>query len=905
MQGRNRLLRPFRAIPTLALLCSLASAADAQDLLMANGVTWNTCDGMFYDSGGPGGSYGNNQNFVATLCPGGGAGSGAASAVTFLSFQVGSVLDPGDRLVIHDGIGTAAPVLATGDVNNSFTGLTFTATGMSGCLTFHWTSSLLGNAPGWEARLITGPDAGTNASLTLCGNQPPFLLADALGGDPDVGGAWTGPNGPHSALYDPTIDPGGAYTYTVIDGSLCRDSATVTITNVAPPDPGQNGTLLICTTSPPVQLINSLGGTPGPGGTWTGPAGPHDGSYDPATDPAGVYTYNMGGHAPCPSASATVTVALTAQPDAGLDGTLTTCNTVTALDLLTGLGGSPDIGGSWTDPGNTGALNGGTVNTTGLAEGTYTFTYTVTATGCGSDVATVTVAVADQPDAGLDGALITCNTATALDLFTGLGGSPDAGGTWVDLDGTGALAGSTVNIGSLAIGTYTFAYTVAATGCSNDTARVTVTLADQLDAGLDGTLTTCNTVTALELFAGLGGSPDLGGTWTDPGNTGALNGGTVNTTGLAIGTYAFTYVVMATGCGSDTARVTVAVTGPPDAGLDGALITCDNGTALDLFTGLGGSPDTGGTWLDLGGTGALTGSTVNTTGLAIGTYTFAYTVAATGCSNDTARVTVTLTDQLDAGLDGTLTACDTVMALDLFAGLGGSPDLGGTWIDPGNTGALNGGTVNTTNLTAGTYPFAYVVTATGCGSDTAQVDVHVVDGVHVGDPVRSCDPLGRSSIIAFLITGGDPDSYAVSGVPGTVDPLAPFTFTSDTLPDSLAYTIHVTDANACRPVTFTVEPCFYAPHVFVPQSFSPNGDGINDTFQVPGLEDFPGNEMFIFNRWGAKIYRTKNYHEPNKAWKGSMDNISYTDLLPPGTYYYVLDLGPGNGSRRGFIQLNR
>jgi hypothetical protein len=59
----------------------------------------------------------------------------------------------------------------------------------------------------------------------------------------------------------------------------CTDIATVTITNVPGPDAGNDGTLQICETSPPVQLITGLGGSPWSGGTWTGPDGAHNGSF--------------------------------------------------------------------------------------------------------------------------------------------------------------------------------------------------------------------------------------------------------------------------------------------------------------------------------------------------------------------------------------------------------------------------------------------------------------------------------------------------------------------------------------------------------------------------------------------------------------------------------------------------
>jgi len=69
----------------------------------------------------------------------------------------------------------------------------------------------------------------------------------------------------------------------------------------------------------------------------------------------------------------------------------------------------------------------------------------------------------------------------------------------------------------------------------------------------------------------------------------------------------------------------------------------------------------------------------------------------------------------------------------------------------------------------------------------------------------------------------------------------------------------------------------------IPNVFSPNGDGENDTFEVAGLtaQDF---SMEVYNRWGQLMYRTS---DATRGWKGSVDNTS--DLpVPDGTYFYIV-----------------
>ena len=59
--------------------------------------------------------------------------------------------------------------------------------------------------------------------------------------------------------------------------------------------------------------------------------------------------------------------------------------------------------------------------------------------------------------------------------------------------------------------------------------------------------------------------------------------------------------------------------------------------------------------------------------------------------------------------------------------------------------------------------------------------------------------------------------------------------------------------------------------------FTPNGDGINDTYEIPNLDRYISNQLIVFNRWGNRVFEAKNY---NNDWDGG--------TLPDGVYYYVL-----------------
>lgn len=67
----------------------------------------------------------------------------------------------------------------------------------------------------------------------------------------------------------------------------------------------------------------------------------------------------------------------------------------------------------------------------------------------------------------------------------------------------------------------------------------------------------------------------------------------------------------------------------------------------------------------------------------------------------------------------------------------------------------------------------------------------------------------------------------------------------------------------------------------IPEAFSPNGDGINDVFEITGLQEIPNAKIHIFNRWGATVYENNNYGNGN-FWDGKD--------CPDGTYFYILEL---------------
>jgi gliding motility-associated-like protein/uncharacterized repeat protein (TIGR01451 family) len=104
--------------------------------------------------------------------------------------------------------------------------------------------------------------------------------------------------------------------------------------------------------------------------------------------------------------------------------------------------------------------------------------------------------------------------------------------------------------------------------------------------------------------------------------------------------------------------------------------------------------------------------------------------------------------------------------------------------------------------------------------------------------------------------------------------------------------------NALGCDTAMVRIWIHCPTIRVNNGFSPNGDGVNDTFVVEGLENYPNHKVQVYNRWGTEVYRAVQY---KGNWEGNWDNTN----LPEGTYFYVIDLGDGSKPKTGYVQLQR
>ena len=111
----------------------------------------------------------------------------------------------------------------------------------------------------------------------------------------------------------------------------------------------------------------------------------------------------------------------------------------------------------------------------------------------------------------------------------------------------------------------------------------------------------------------------------------------------------------------------------------------------------------------------------------------------------------------------------------------------------------------------------------------------------------------------------------------------PASFVTTAKPNlTTTYILTVTDSNGCvssDTLTITVIQSVFTG--MVANLFTPDGDGINDNWHVEGIENFPDNEVFIYNIYGKGVFTKKAYAND---WQGTYNG----DQLPDGTYYYLI-----------------
>ncbi len=108
-------------------------------------------------------------------------------------------------------------------------------------------------------------------------------------------------------------------------------------------------------------------------------------------------------------------------------------------------------------------------------------------------------------------------------------------------------------------------------------------------------------------------------------------------------------------------------------------------------------------------------------------------------------------------------------------------------------------------------------------------------------------------------------------------------------PEDVLYTLNAISTVGCGTAISDVKVTVYN-DIYIPNAFTPNGDGKNDEFRISALENYKLVNLVIYNRWGVLVFKAANSY---KGWDGRFNGI----LQPVGAYVYNLELERGSGRR--------
>lgn len=412
----------------------------------------------------------------------------------------------------------------------------------------------------------TVAQAGTDGDVLHCGSGTIFTMTDSLGGSPDVGGIWFAPDQTqHGALFDPSVDPEGQWTYVAGAGTACPDTANLTIALIVPV-PSFAGDATICFGD--TTQITASGGS---AYSWSPNTGISDPAIaDPLLYPAVTTNYTVtitDGNGCIGSAPLTITVNALPSVNAGADVAI-------CAGASTPIGGNPTsssaVSFTWT-PGS-GLNNASSANP--IAGPSTTTTYSVMVQDANQclniDDITVTVNPLPSIDAGPD--LQVCLGSSITIDATGTGSF-----SWSPSTGLNSTTVEDPIASPSATQTYTATLTDV-NGCvAADDVTITVNTLPTVDAGEDSWL-------CLGFAADLIGTTSGGSAAWSP--SGPVNdAGALSTSASPLITTTFTLTITdANGCVStDAVTITVGTDPPIDAGSN--TTTCQ-GVPVQL----GGSP---------------------------------------------------------------------------------------------------------------------------------------------------------------------------------------------------------------------------------------------------------------------------------------------------------------------------
>ena len=112
-------------------------------------------------------------------------------------------------------------------------------------------------------------------------------------------------------------------------------------------------------------------------------------------------------------------------------------------------------------------------------------------------------------------------------------------------------------------------------------------------------------------------------------------------------------------------------------------------------------------------------------------------------------------------------------------------------------------------------------------------------------------------------------------------------------------------SNSCQELLISSTTTIGPAEVIIPNAFSPDGDGINDRWEIQGLNGQRAYKLSVYNRWEIKVYETSDYRNDWTGTSNIKSFISRDNNLSEGTYFYILEWVDGTPPLSGFVYIKR
>lgn len=767
---------------------------------------------------------------------------------------------------------------------------TATATGLCGGTYYGVATSHIGCTDTVQVVIANANsvDAGGDVSLSYCDLPATINLLDSLSGNPDPGGSWFGPanltNG-DQGTFDPLVHPNGTYYYVLLGGGGCpNDTAFVDIQNDFSPNAGSGKTIDLCSSMPSFELQDSIQGSFDLGGFWEGPSilgGGALGQFNPSGNLPGSYTYIVLASGLCVNDTAFFEVNTDAAVNAGLDGSITVCDADPTFDLFNQLNGTPQSGGQWQPlPVSLSSIFDPAVDASGI------YDYIISGQGaCPNDTAEVDVVVNPGPQVQTVPVHVTC--------FGGANGEIDLSAQPSSSVITWTLPGGTQlvqeDLSGLTAGSYD--YEVSSGGACIVTGTVVISEPPALNLSAQVIDESCPDACDGEVTASVqNGSNPFFYTFNSQ-NT----GGSV-ASALCDGTVAIE-VTDNDGC-TESLNVTVQTTGAAvSPQISGPAVICTNDGLVSYSADIN-----GGTW---SGTGVNSAGDVDPGSINTPTVEVIYTITS-GCGGaDTMMIAIAEPSPINIEISDTAGCAPLVVSFQNL--LATSDNVSCLWTFSDGEQISECGFPQRIFTNEGCYGVSLEVTnASGCIS---QENLGVQICVE-GSPDASFDlnDIAFDDLNTGLLAVPEDDSYQMYSWYFNQDLVS---LNSEleidltgTMGGSYDICLAVTDAQGCR--DSTCEEIVFKESIgfYIPNSFSPNGDGFNDVFRPV----FYGNsldsyEMIIVNRWGQIFFRSAD------VWNTSWDGQHLGQQVVEDTYIwkitYKIEGDPSTYEQLGHVNVIR